>query len=132
MKTNIFIKPKPTLRKGVMLLAMAASLASQAAAPPALNARLIARPLTPGDLSRSGLPSTMEYSGGLNTVGIGTPVYLEVDVNLVLSHLPDHQRQLCPHGQADWISGVHYQRSAGHQFRPLPNQQPAGHESGHL
>ena len=65
----------------VVLLALAAALAAQAAPTP-LNARLIARPFTPGDVSRSGLPSSTEYSGGLNTVGIGTPVYLEADVNI--------------------------------------------------
>jgi hypothetical protein len=81
MKTTMSIKPKPARLKGVLLLALAASLAAQAAPIP-LNARLIARPLTPGDLTRSGLPSTMEYSGGLNTVGVGTPVYLEADVSL--------------------------------------------------
>ena len=52
------------------------------AAPIPLNARLIARPVTPGDVTNSGLPASTENSGGLNTVGVGTPVYLEVDVNL--------------------------------------------------
>jgi len=75
------IKQKATRLKGAMLLAMAATLAAQGAAVP-LNARLIARPLTPGDVSRNGLPANTEYSGGQNTVGLGTPVYLEVDVNL--------------------------------------------------
>ncbi|MGA2555896.1 MAG: hypothetical protein ABSG04_06430, partial [Verrucomicrobiota bacterium] len=45
----------------------------------------ISRPLTPGDISRSGMPANTEYSGGLNTVGVGTPVYLEVDVNLAFA-----------------------------------------------
>ena len=47
-----------------------------------LNGRLIARPVTPGNVSTYALPANLEYSGGLNTVGIGTPVYLEADVNL--------------------------------------------------
>jgi hypothetical protein len=81
MKTNMSIKQKATRLKGAMLLALAATLAAPAAPAP-LNARLIARPVTPGDVSRLGLPATTEYSGGLNTVGVGTPVYLEVDVNL--------------------------------------------------
>ena len=71
MKTNIFIKPKPTLLKGVLLLAMAASMAVQGAT--ALTPRLIARPVTPGDVTTYALPSSTEVSGGLNTVGLGTP-----------------------------------------------------------
>ncbi|HXR06864.1 MAG TPA: hypothetical protein VN765_06010, partial [Candidatus Acidoferrum sp.] len=74
-------KPKAALRNGAVLLAMAATLAAQAA-PALLNARLIARPVTPGDVAKYGLPANTENSAGLNTVGIGTPVYLEVDVNL--------------------------------------------------
>ena len=82
MKTNMSFKPTPArLKGGILLLALAAGMAAHAAAIP-LNARLIARPLTPGDLTRSGLPSSMEYSGGLNTVGVGTPVYLEADVSI--------------------------------------------------
>jgi hypothetical protein len=81
MKTKMLIMQKATRLKGVLLLALAASLAAQGAAVP-LNARLIARPVTPGDVTRAGLPASTEYSGGINTVGVGTPVYLEVDVNV--------------------------------------------------
>jgi hypothetical protein len=81
MKANLLNKPKTALLRGAMLLALTATLAAQGAAAP-LNARLISRPLTPGDVSRTGLPASTEYSAGLNTVGLGTPVYLEVDVNL--------------------------------------------------
>jgi len=62
---------------------MAAALAAGAASPPSpylLNARVIPRPLTPGDVTLYNLPASTEYSGGLNTLGIGTPAYLEVDV----------------------------------------------------
>ena len=81
MKTYMSIKQRAVRLKGIMLLAMAGTLAAHAAAIP-LNARLIARPVTPGDVTRAGLPATTEVSGGLDTVGVGTPVYLEVDVNL--------------------------------------------------
>jgi hypothetical protein len=81
MKANIISKAKTALRMGSVLLATAVTLAAQGGAAP-LNARLISRPLTPGDVSRTGMPASTEYSGGLNTVGVGTPVYLEVDVNL--------------------------------------------------
>jgi len=43
--------------------------------------QLIARPLTPGDIAAYGLPSATEVSGGLTTVGLGQPVYLEVDIS---------------------------------------------------
>jgi len=81
MKTSTSIKSKPTCLLAVGLLALAATLAAQAAAVP-LNGRLIARPVTPGNASTYALPANLEYSGGLNTVGIGTPVFLEADVNL--------------------------------------------------
>ena len=81
MNTKISIQPKPGWLKGVLLLALAAGISAQAAPPP-LNARLIARPVTPGDVTTYALPASTEVSGGLNTVGVGTPVYLEVDVNV--------------------------------------------------
>ncbi len=63
----------------VVLMAMAATVTASAATTP-INGQIIARPLTPGDVTTYGLPSTTENSGGLTTVGIGTPVYLEVEV----------------------------------------------------
>ena len=74
MKPN---KNAPTcLLAGVLLDVAAATTAT--AATPALTAQLIPRPLTPGEKTTYGLPSSMEVSGGLTTVGIGQPVYLEV------------------------------------------------------
>jgi len=63
------------------LLSLAAALPASAAAPPALQAQIVARPLTPGDKNVYKLPSSLEVSGGLKTVAVGTPVYLEADVN---------------------------------------------------
>ena len=63
----------------VGLLALAALPAR--AATPALTPQVLARPLTPGDKTAYGLPASLEVSGGLTTVGIGTPVYLEVELN---------------------------------------------------
>ncbi len=78
MKTKLQMKIRPALLPGVALITLTASLAVHGAA---LNARLISRPVTPGDVTRMALPASTEYSGGMNTVGIGTPVYLEVDVS---------------------------------------------------
>jgi hypothetical protein len=65
----------------VALISMIATLAERGAAQ-ALNARVIARPLTANEVTVYGLPASTEYSGGLNTIGIGTPAYLEADVNI--------------------------------------------------
>jgi hypothetical protein len=83
MKTNVSIKPKPTRLIGVVLLAMAASLAAQTTPAP-LNGRLIARPITPNNVPTYALPANTAYSGGLSNVGVGVPVYLEADVNIAV------------------------------------------------
>ncbi|MGA2749019.1 MAG: hypothetical protein ABSG59_09610 [Verrucomicrobiota bacterium] len=80
-------KDSPIQRTGCCLMAivltsLAAALTANAAT--ALNGRLIARPLTPGDIAKYALPASLEYSGGLNTLGIGTPVYLEADANIAI------------------------------------------------
>lgn len=68
---------------GVVLIAMAATMAAQAAPAP-LNGRLIARPITPNNVVTYGLPANTAYSGGTSNVGIGVPVYLEADVNIAI------------------------------------------------
>ena len=79
MNTKLFIK---TGLMAVVLTAMAALTTAKAAT--SLNGRLIARPVTPGMVGNTNyaLASSTEYSGGLTTVGVGTPVYLEADVNI--------------------------------------------------
>jgi hypothetical protein len=52
---------------------------AQAATP--LQARIVPRPLTPGDVTAYQLAPGTEFSGGLSTVGLGQPVYLEAWVN---------------------------------------------------
>ena len=46
--------------------------------------RLVVRPLTTGDITLYKLPSTTQVSGGLNTVALGEPFYLEVDVDATI------------------------------------------------
>lgn len=70
---------------GVALLAIAAAQAANAAAPPYLNARIVPRPVTANDVTIYNLPASTEYSGGLSTIGIGAPAYLEVDVTNTVS-----------------------------------------------
>lgn len=75
MKINIPIKKAPPWVLAGVLIAMTAASAHAAAQ---VQARLINRPLTPGDKSVYALPSATEVSGGLTTVGVGTPIYLEL------------------------------------------------------
>ncbi len=61
------------------------------AVPATLNAqttlqapRLVVRAVTTGDLALYKLPSTTQVSGGLNTVALGEPLYLEVEVDATI------------------------------------------------
>ena len=64
----------------VALMTMVTAITASAATP-ALNGQIVLRPLTPGDVTKYKLPSATENSGGLNTIGIGAAIYLEVEVN---------------------------------------------------
>ncbi|MGP8200640.1 MAG: multiheme c-type cytochrome [Limisphaerales bacterium] len=64
----------------VALLSLTASLSASPVSPYSLNARVVPRPVTPEDVTTYGLSTSTEYSGGLGTIAIGTPAYLEVDV----------------------------------------------------
>jgi len=48
------------------------------------NAQLIVRPMTPDDIAAYSLPAATERSGGLTTVGLGQPAYLEADVDITI------------------------------------------------
>ena len=86
MKIKTLIKNSPACLATVGLITLGAMTAR--AATPALQAQVIPRPLTPGDKGLYALPASLEVSGGLTTVGVGTPVYLEVEYSseLVLQH----------------------------------------------
>ena len=73
------MKKAATCLMAVGLMTMAAAITASAATT-VLPSKMVLRPLTPGDVTNYKLPSTIENSGGLNTVGVGTPVYLEVEV----------------------------------------------------
>ncbi len=75
-----------TVRNGLMLAALtvlSAATAAHAAVTP-LQGQLVLRPVTPGDVSVYALPAGTEVSGGLTSVGIGQPVYLEADINIAI------------------------------------------------
>lgn len=64
------------------MAAFVTAAALSAGAATALNPQVVSRPLTPGDKTIYKLASSLEVSGGLNTVGVGTPIYLEAEVNI--------------------------------------------------
>ena len=63
----------------VALMAVAATTTLNAQT--VMQPRLVVRALTNGDIATYKLPSTTQVSGGLNTVGLGEPLYLEVQVD---------------------------------------------------
>jgi len=76
---------KPSIKTWLaclMAAAMAMIATTTAMAQSNLLAQLVARPLTPGEIGNTnyGLPANLEPSGGLLNVGVGQPVYLEIDV----------------------------------------------------
>ena len=77
MKPSIKFLPTCLITVAVMAL----SIVTTAKAQTNLQPQIALRPLTAVDRTTYGLPSSTELSGGLSTVGIGTAVYLEVEVN---------------------------------------------------
>ena len=63
------------------VVAMALGTVATAPAQTSLTAKIAARPLTRGDLTAYKLAATTQLSGGLNTVGVGEPLYLEAQVD---------------------------------------------------
>jgi hypothetical protein len=47
-----------------------------------LQAQLVTRPVTPDDIAFYRLSSTTETTGGLATIGVGQPAYLEADIDI--------------------------------------------------
>jgi nitrate reductase cytochrome c-type subunit len=74
-----FIKTFPAHLITVALMTMVAVTAAKAQTN--LQPQIVLRPLTAVDVKTYGLPANSDYSGGLSTIGIGTPAYLEVEVN---------------------------------------------------
>lgn len=77
MKTRTRITPPLCLV--IVLMAMAATLTTRAAAP-ALQGQVTLRPLTPQDIKNYALTNAQGASG-LNTIGVGQPAHVEVLIN---------------------------------------------------
>lgn len=65
---------------GLAALLGLAFVAVTASAQPSATAQIGARPLTPQEIKDYALPAATQTSGGLFTVGVGQPVYLEAQV----------------------------------------------------
>jgi hypothetical protein len=73
---------KPSIKTCLMAVVLAAMTAvNTVQAQTNLQAQIIARPLTPGDVLAYALPANTEVSGGLCNVPVGEPAYLEVEAN---------------------------------------------------
>src|SRR5437899_5727216 len=83
MKISIPISKAPVCLMAGVLSWLVLALPARAAAP-ALTGRVVTRALTPGEITNYKLPATTEVSGGLTTLGVGSAVYLEVDVNIAI------------------------------------------------
>src|SRR5579862_6822470 len=70
----------------VMLLAI---LCATTVSAQTLAGQLQTRPMSRDDITANGLPATTELTGGLNTVGLGQPVFLEaeIDINVPASQI---------------------------------------------
>src|ERR1041384_7606863 len=84
MKKKVFRTMLACLAAG-MLLAVGGATSAWAATPS--PSQIVPRPLTPGDKITYNLAAAMEVSGGLRTVGVGQPFYLEAQVDINASNI---------------------------------------------
>ncbi len=84
MNMKPIIHRMPRLIMAAALIAAGALTTARAQSPPPLQGQLVLRPLTDVDRTIYGLPSTTELSGGLSTVGVGTAVFPEAEVNIAI------------------------------------------------
>ena len=82
-KQNSFRQMLACLAAAALTLLGTASAVRAAA--PALTGELFIRPLTPTEIATYGLAATNEPSGGLSTVPIGEPAYLDAMVNIAIA-----------------------------------------------
>ena len=73
----------PRALPGILAVAlMAVAATTTLSAQTTMTPRLVVRALTNGDIATYKLPSTTQISGGLETVGLGEPLYLEVQIDI--------------------------------------------------
>src|SRR5215469_12773788 len=69
---------------GLLAIVLSALCAVNLSAQTALQSQLVLRPMNQDDITLYKLPSTTEFSGGLSTIGIGSAVYLEAQLDLAV------------------------------------------------
>ncbi len=79
MKMKPSFKLTPARFMAVALMAIGMLTTAHGAT--ALNGQLVLTPVTAHEKTQYGIASSTELSGGLSTVGVGTAIYLEADVN---------------------------------------------------
>lgn len=84
MKLKVLLRTAPARLMALGLLTLPGAFLAHAATP-ALTPQLVARPLTSGDKTVYKLPASLELSGGISTVGVGTAVYLEAEINSAIA-----------------------------------------------
>src|SRR5438045_2045981 len=84
--THIVTRKFSTMPTGLLaVMVLAALFATAAFAQTTLQGQIGIRPLSRDDIAANKLPATTDLSGGLATVGIGMPVYLEAQVTLAVN-----------------------------------------------
>lgn len=63
------------------MLVLATSVANAQTTQIPLQAKLVLRPLTPGEISTYKLPAGTETSPGMMNIGLGQPAYMEIEMN---------------------------------------------------
>src|SRR5262245_58331854 len=80
----MFIHNHKLLKIPILLMAvaiLAVSVAITAQAQTSVQGRLVTRPITRGHIAAYKLPSTLSLTGGLSTVGVGSAVHLEAQMD---------------------------------------------------
>jgi hypothetical protein len=70
---------------GLLAVLMAAAAVTTAAAQTTPQAKIAARPMTRDDIAAYKLPATTELTGGLFTIGVGQPAYLEAQLDITVA-----------------------------------------------
>lgn len=74
----------PSTQRTLAVVLLLLAIASVVYAQTNLQGQVIARPLSRDDITNYNLPAATELSGGLSTVGIGMPAYLEAEIDIAV------------------------------------------------
>ncbi len=106
IRINKYLPTAITCLLAVLLVVLCASNVNAQT----LQAQLATRAVTNDDITSYALPSTTESSGGLATVGLGQPVYLDAEVDIKCSCVANLKRDVVAGQQTG-----RFERGARHQ-----------------